>query len=128
VLPLLLLLGGGCSGDDAGRAAPGFPRATVVPDDPAATDDQPGMVACGALSASMRDGTLMEQGVADSIVASAGSADGPIADAAQRLRAAYASAIASRGTAGEPDAVAGVSVAGAGMLRVCDESGLTTAG
>jgi len=86
------------------------------------------MVSCGALAASMQDGTLMEPGVTDSIVTSAGSADGPIADAAHRLHAAYTSATGSLGTEREPDAVAAVGVAGSEMLNVCDESGLKTAG
>jgi hypothetical protein len=99
-----------------------------VPDDLRAADDQAGMLACGALSASVQDGTLMEPGVAESIVTSAGSADAPIADAAQRLRAAYDSAMAAHGTGSEPDAVAAVSAAGSDMLDVCDDSGLKTAG
>jgi hypothetical protein len=124
---LVLALGTGCSGD----GGPPTPTPAVTPPvtaDPQATDDQAGMLACDALSASMVNGTLMEPGVADSIVTSAGSADGPIADAAQRLRAAYNSAIAARGTGGEPDAVAAVSVAGSDMLNVCDDSGLRTVG
>ena len=122
------MLVGGCKRDDGRPSAPGFPRATAEPDDLRATDDRAGTLACGALSASLTDGTLMQPGVTDSIVTSAASADGPIADAARRLRAAYDSATAAHGTAGEPDAVAGVGVAGSAMLEVCDESGLTTAG
>jgi hypothetical protein len=128
VLPLLLMLGGGCSGGEDGQPAPAFPPATAEPHDLRASDDQAGMLACGALADSVQNGTLMAPGVADSIVASAGSADGPIADAAQRLSAAYATAMASQGTSGEPDAVAKVSVAGSDMLVVCDESGLISVG
>ena len=120
------MLSGGCG--DGESPAPPFPRATAVPDDPQATEDQAGKLACGALSAALRDGTLMAPGITDSIVASAGSADAPIADAARRLRAAHTAARSSQGSAEEPDLVAGVSVAGAGMLEVCDESGLKTAG
>jgi hypothetical protein len=86
------------------------------------------MLACGALSAALNDGTLMAAGVADAIVKSAGSADAPIADAAQRLRLAYNSATVSRGTDGEADAVAAVGAAGLEMLDVCDDSGLKTVG
>jgi hypothetical protein len=125
LLALVLVLGGGCSADESGQPTP---SSSWVPDDPSVTEDQPGMLACGALSAALNDGTLMAAGVADAIVTSAGSADAPIADAAQRLRRAYNSATVSHGTDGEPDAVAAVSAAGLDMLSVCDDSGLKTVG
>lgn len=128
LLMLLLVFGGGCSGNDDGQPAPAIPPVTAAPEDLRATDDQPGLRACEALSAAVQDGTLMEPEVVATIVTSAGSADGPVADAAQRLGAAHTSATAAQGTGGEPDAVAAVSAAGAEMLQVCDESGLQTVG
>jgi len=85
-------------------------------------------MSCKALTIAMRDATLMNPGVVESLVAASSSADAPIADSARRLAAAYSAAIAAKGTDKEPDAVAAVSVAGAEMSRVCDESGLETVG
>jgi hypothetical protein len=70
----------------------------------------------------------MEPGVVDRIVAASSTADAPVADAAQRLAAAYAKATTSKGTSQEPDAVAAVSAAAADMAGVCAESGLESAG
>lgn len=99
-----------------------------VPDDPSATEDVPGALACRALIAAVRDGTLMGPGVVDEITRAGTTADAPVADAAQRLAAAYAGAVRARDTESEPDAVAGVSAAGAEMAGVCGESGLETVG
>jgi hypothetical protein len=99
-----------------------------VPADPSATEDIPGTVACGALTAAVRDATLMTPGVVDAIVSASGTADAPIAESAQRMATAYASAVAERGTDSEPDAVAAVSAAAAEMSTVCSESGLEAVG
>ncbi|TWG10682.1 hypothetical protein FHX34_107176 [Actinoplanes teichomyceticus] len=56
------------------------------------------------------------------------TADAPVADAATALARAYEKAVASHGSAGEPDAVAAVSAAAADMSQVCADSGLDAAG
>lgn len=96
--------------------------------DPSATDDEPGTVVCGALASAINDGTLMNPGIVDAIVAASGTADAPIADAARRLAASYATATAAVGTEDEPDAVAEVSATAADMSDICGESGLDTVG
>jgi hypothetical protein len=88
----------------------------------------PGTRTCADLSAAISRGSLMEPGVIDRVVAAASTADAPVADAAQRLAAAYAKATASRNTTQEPDAVAAVSAAAADMAGVCAESGLESVG
>ncbi len=118
----------GCSGDAEPAAAPSVASSAVVPDDPAATEDVPGALACRTLIVAVRDGTLMTPGVVDGIVQASTAADAPIAEAAQRLAAAYAGAVSAAGTESEPDAVAAVSAAGVEMSTVCDESGLETVG
>ncbi|HET6530394.1 MAG TPA: hypothetical protein VFH03_07215 [Actinoplanes sp.] len=123
---ILVLLAGGCS-----RDAPQTPAATAsrpIPADPSATEDVPGAAACHALVAAVRDATLMNPGVVDGIATTAGAADAPLADAAERLAEAYRAAMAARGTDQEPDLVAAVSVAGADMTQVCTDSGLETVG
>jgi hypothetical protein len=70
----------------------------------------------------------MDAGVVDAIVRASRTADAPVADAAERLAAAYASAVAAHGQESEPDAIAAVSVAGADMTSVCADSGLDTVG
>jgi hypothetical protein len=70
----------------------------------------------------------MDPGVIDDIVAASDTADAPVADAAGRLASAYAAAVASKGGAKEPDAVAAVSEAAADMSGVCNDSGLDTVG
>jgi hypothetical protein len=70
----------------------------------------------------------MDPGVVDAIVRASRTADAPVADAAERLAASYASAVAAHGSESEPDAIAAVSVAGADMTKVCDDSGLDTVG
>ena len=122
----LALLAGGCS-----REAPQTPGSTAsapIPADPSATEDVPGEVACRALVAAVRDATLMNTGVVDTIGTASSTADAPIADAGRRLADAYRAATAARGTDTEPDAVAAVSAAGADMTRVCQESGLDAVG
>jgi hypothetical protein len=125
---LCLLLAGGCSSSGTPQSTPSSPGVAVVPADPSATEDVPGALACGTLVAAIKDGTLMEPGIVETIVTSASTADAPIADAAQRLRDAFAAAAGSIGTDNEADAVAAVSAAGADMLQICDESGLQTVG
>jgi hypothetical protein len=95
---------------------------------PAAVDDPPGSLACAALQRAVTMATLMEPGVVDAIVRASRTADAPVADAAERLAAAYASAVAAHGQESEPDAIAAVSVAGADMTSVCTDSGLDTVG
>jgi hypothetical protein len=91
-------------------------------------DDPPGSLACAALQRAVNRATLMDPGVVDAIVRGSRTADAPVADAAERLAAAYASAVAAHGLEGEPDAIAAVSVAGADMTGVCADSGLDTVG
>ena len=118
----------GCSRDADPAVSPTPAVSAPVPADPSATDDVPGTLACRALIAAVREGTLMGPGVVDEITRAGSTADAPIAEAAQRLAAAYAGAVAARGTESEPDAVAAVSAAGADMTTVCDDSGLETVG
>jgi hypothetical protein len=117
--------GGAASASSAGPLAG---PSTGPSADPSATEDVPGTVACGALAAAINDGTLMNPGVVDAVVAASGTADAPIADASGRLAAAYATAKASAGSEAEPDAVAAVSAVAAEMSEVCGESGLDTVG
>ena len=118
----------GCSGDAEPGTAPAATLSAPVPADPSATEDVPGALACRTLIDAVREGTLMSPGVVDAVARAGSTADAPIAEAAQRLAAAYAGAVGAQGTEGEPDAVAAVSVAGAEMTTVCDESGLETVG
>ncbi len=120
----------GCSSDgdpDLGIGSSPSPAAPV-PADPSATEDVPGTLACRSLIAAVREGTLMSPGVVEEITRAGSTADAPIADSAQRLAAAYTTAVSARGTENEPDAVAAVSAAGAEMSTVCGESGLETVG
>ena len=91
-------------------------------------DDPPGALTCARLEVALRRATLMSPSVVDGIVAASATADAPVADAAQRLAAAYAKAVAARGAAQEPDAVAAVSAAASDMSGVCRQSGLATVG
>jgi hypothetical protein len=91
-------------------------------------DEPPGSAACGELREAVTGATLMEAGVVDKIVRYSSTADAPVADAAQRLAAAYAAAVTAHGSDNEPDAIAAVSVAGADMNKICDDSGLDTVG
>lgn len=88
----------------------------------------PGTLTCAELGEAIKRASLMQPGVVDGIVRTSGTADAPVADAAQRLATAYATAVAAKGGDREPDAVAAVSAAAADMEGVCDESGLATAG
>ena len=92
------------------------------------TDNPPGKLACKSLSDAVQAATLMNPGVVDGIIRASGTADAPVADAAQRLASAYATAVKSHGTDSEPDAIAAVSMAGAEMTKICQESGLDAAG
>ena len=128
------LLLGACSpgepGDTGGAATPSVGAGWFLTPsaDPSATEDIPGTLACGTLAAAINDATVMNPGVVDAIVAASGTADAPIADAADRLRTAYTAAAAVTGTDDEPDAVAKVSAAAAEMSEICGESGLDTVG
>ena len=112
--------------DDTPAATPA-PVITISPT-PSLADDPPGTATCTLLSAAIKDGTLMEPGVTETVVAAAGTADAPLADAAQRLSAAHTAAVAATGKANEPDAVAAVSESGTEMFKVCDDYGLETVG
>jgi hypothetical protein len=94
----------------------------------AAVDEPPGTNTCHRLRVAIADATLMVPGVVDAIVKASRTADAPVADAAQRMAAAYAAAVTAKGSDSEPDAVAAVSAAGAAMSGVCDDSGLDTVG
>ncbi|MCA2215444.1 hypothetical protein [Jidongwangia harbinensis] len=128
----LILLGGcpvllGACTDDA-TPPPSAASVTGSPAEAPVTEETPGLLACGTLSTAVTDGTLMTPGVVDGIVRASATADAPVADAAQRLAAAYASAVAASGMESEPDAVAAVSAAAADMTGVCDDSGLERVG
>ena len=127
----MFVLLGGCS------ASPPPPGSTAVsapvtsapaPSPSSSLEDEPGTIACGLLASAINDATVMNPGVVDAIVAASGTADAPIADAAERLATAYATAATSVGTDDEPDAVAAVSAAAADMSSICGESGLDTVG
>jgi PBP1b-binding outer membrane lipoprotein LpoB len=114
----------GCS-DEAAPAPAASPTVAAAPSQ---VEETPGLQACRTLTTAVEDGTLMNPGVVDRVVRASATADAPVSDAAQRLAAAYASAMAARGMEAEPDAVAAVSAAAADMSGVCDDSGLTTSG
>src|SRR4051794_36346497 len=130
-VPLIAALAlAGCAGSPDPVAAPpavAVPAPTASAGRPIA-DDPPGTATCGRLVTAIRDATLMDPGVVNAIVSASGTADAPVADAARRLAAAYASATTAKGSDSEPDAVAAVSAAGADMAGVCDDSGLATVG
>jgi hypothetical protein len=88
----------------------------------------PGTQTCTELGAAIKAASLMQPGVVDRVVQAAATAVAPVADAAQRLATAYATARTAKGAADEPDAVAAVSAAAADMDGVCNESGLESAG
>ncbi|MBL7260453.1 hypothetical protein [Paractinoplanes lichenicola] len=124
-LALAIALVGGCSDDhEAPPARPAAPSTATS----TAEEDPPGAEACAALAQAIEDSSLMTAGVVDGIVRASGTADAPVADAAERLRTAYGKAISSAGTEGEPDAVAAVGAAAADMSSVCSDSGLRTVG
>lgn len=135
-LAAALLLVAGCGHDKSSPPAKQSP-ATSAPTQPPAPPSVPtaevsgalpGTRTCAELSTAIAQATLMDPGVVGGIVAAASTADAPVADAAQRLAAAYAKAVASKGTPQEPDTVAAVSAAAADMSGVCEESGLESAG
>ncbi|GAB1645302.1 hypothetical protein [Krasilnikovia sp. MM14-A1259] len=121
---VLLVALAGCSGGPATPPAP----TTASPSAGTVADDPPGTVTCGKLTRAIADGTLMQPGVVDDIVAASATADAPVADAARRLGEAYEAAVAVHGTDREPDAVAAVSAAASEMSKVCEDSGLETVG
>jgi hypothetical protein len=129
LLALTVLFTGTACGRSAGPAASASPAPTVSSAaSPAVVDDPAGSVACAALQRAVTRATLMDPGVVDAIVRASRTADAPVADAAERLAAAYASAVAAHGLETEPDAIAAVSVAGADMTGACSDSGLDTVG
>ncbi len=91
-------------------------------------DDPPGTLACAALARAIAESSLMNAGVVDGIVRAAATADAPVADAADRLATAHASAVTAAGAESEPDAVAAVGAAASDMASVCSDSGLQTVG
>lgn len=129
-LAVVLTLGGCSSGSPspapagsaAGDHAP-FPSPSMAP-----IDDPPGVNTCKLLVAAVNGATLMEPGVVDAIVDASGTADAPVADAAQRLGTAHTAAVRASAGPDAPDAIAAVSAAASEMATVCDESGLTTVG
>lgn len=123
---LALALLGGCSNGPEPTAPSSGGAAQGNTGTPA--DDPPGTLTCKSLANAVRSATLMNPGVVDGIVRLSSTADAPLADAAKRLAAAYAAAVNAHGTDAEPDAIAGVSVAGAEMTKVCDDSGLAAVG
>jgi hypothetical protein len=123
---------GGASAGEPGRAGgasvDGPSGAGVQSPGAYAVDNPPGAKTCALLSAAIKGATLMVPGVIGDVVVASATADAPVADAAQRLSAAYTTAVAAKGTGREPDAVAAVSAAAADMAGVCDDSGLSTVG
>jgi hypothetical protein len=124
----LLVTGTACSRSARPAAQPSPEPSASLAASPEAADDPPGSLACAALRRAVARATLMDAGVVDAIVRASRTADAPVADAAERLAAAYASAVAAHGQESEPDAIAAVSVAGADMTSVCADSGLDTVG
>jgi hypothetical protein len=124
----MLAIGTACGRSASPAASPGPAPSASSAASPAVVDDPPGSVACVALQRAVTRATLMDPGVVDTIVRASRTADAPVADAAERLAAAYASAVAAHGLETEPDAIAAVSVAGADMTGVCADSGLDTVG
>jgi hypothetical protein len=120
IIAILLAAVAGCDNAPEQVVAPSPP--------PILIDDPPGTLTCAALATAIADSSLMAPGVVDGVVRSSGTADAPVADAAQRLGAAYAVAISSAGTDQEPDAVAAVGAAASDMSSVCSDSGLRTVG
>jgi len=142
-LALVALLAG-CGKDAVPPATPGSAAPTSVTAESASAAESsgaaevppsvepsgapPGTLTCAELGEAIRRASLMQPGVVDGIARTSGTADAPVADAAQRLATAYASAVAAKGSDSEPDAVAAVSAAAVDMEGVCDESGLATTG
>ncbi len=116
----------GCS-DATNEPAPA-PPSSAPSASPTPLDEPPGTIACGKAVRAVRDASLMNPGVVSDIAGSSGTADAPVADAAQALSQAYTKAIAAQGTEEEPDAVAAVSAAAAELVKICGDSGLETAG
>ena len=114
----------GCSGDDSAAE----PTIVASPTASAPADDPPGSVTCNLLAQGVRNATLMIPGTVAKVVTASSTADAPVADAARRLAAAYAAALAAKSQATEPDLIAAVSAAGAEMSAVCEASGLDTVG
>jgi hypothetical protein len=116
-----------------GAPAPSGPGALAPPPPgssggvPSPVDEPPGLLTCTALAVAIRDASLMEPGVVKGIAAASGTADAPVADAAERLFQAYRGALLRAGTPSEPDAVAAVSAAAADMAQVCADSGFQPA-
>jgi hypothetical protein len=94
----------------------------------AAVDDPPGIITCARLDQAIKAGSLMQRGIVSRIVTAAGTADAPVADAADRLGTAYYAAAAAAGKPNEPDAIAAVTAAASEMSGVCADSGLKTVG
>ncbi|MFC7532543.1 hypothetical protein [Actinoplanes sp. GCM10030250] len=137
---VMVFLAGGCSGGGGGvgggagngapEPAPGAvasPSGSAAPttsSDAAQIDDPPGLITCREVAAALRDATLLDDGVVDRIRDTSATADAPVTDAATALAEAYTKAVAARGSADEPDAVAAVSAAAVEMSEVCGDSGL----
>jgi len=128
----------GCSGPPDNPPAPAISGPASTPavepsaDEPTAdepsADEPPGAIACGKAALAVRDATLMNPGVITDITRASGTADAPVADAAQHLSEAYTEAAGAHGTGAEPDAVAAVSAAAAELLKICSDSGLAAVG
>ncbi|GAA3949805.1 hypothetical protein [Actinoplanes auranticolor] len=99
------------------------PAASAAP-----VDEPPGAIACDKAVRAVSEASLMNPGVVADITAASGTADAPVADAAQTLSTAYTRAVAAHGTDAEPDAVAAVSAAAAELVAICGDSGLETVG
>jgi hypothetical protein len=121
----------GCSSPSArpASAPPASPSPSRAPAASAApVDEPPGAIACDKAVRAVSDASLMNPGVIADITTASGTADAPVADAAQVLSTAYTRAVAAHGTDAEPDAVAAVSAAAAELVAICGDSGLETVG
>ena len=127
-LSVSVLLAGSLTGGCSQATPVPAPKPTAPTPAAAPADEPPGTLACGKAVDAVRDATLMNPGVVTAITAASGTADAPVADAAQTLGKAYTKAISAHGTEAEPDAVAAVSAAAAELVKICGESGLETAG
>lgn len=125
ITAILLVAVAGCGSAPEQPVTPSPPTSVAAS---TGADDPPGILTCTALAASIAESSLMVPGVVDEVVRASVTADAPVADAAQRLGAAYATAVSAAGTDQEPDAVAAVGAAASDMSSVCSDSGLKTVG
>lgn len=118
----------GCGGEPLAPISPEPALPASATATATATGDPAGAQACELVEQAVQEATLMDPGVVDGILAAEAAAEPAVSAAARALRAAHVAALAARGGATEPDAVAAVSSAGVDMAAVCRQSGLRPAG